>query len=45
MSTHLLLHCSYNHCARQTLFKKINKIDSTILKQNNLAITKLAIWQ
>ena len=40
-STHFLLHCSNYHCARQTLFEKINKIDSNILKQNNQFITKL----
>ena len=31
-SIHFFLHCSNYHCGRQTLFKKINKIDSTILK-------------
>ena len=43
-STHFLLHCSNYHCARQTLFKKINKIDSTILKQNDQVITKLLLF-
>ena len=31
-STHFLLHCCDYHFARQTLFKKSNKIDSTTLK-------------
>ena len=41
ISTYFLLHCSNYHCARQTLFDKVNKIDSTILKQNEQVITKL----
>ena len=32
-STHFLLHCSIYHSARQTLFEKVKKIDSSILKQ------------
>ena len=43
-STHSLLHYSNYHGARQTLFKKINKIDSTILKQNDQVITKLLLF-
>ena len=39
-----LLHCSNYHCARQNLFKRINKIDSTILKQNDQVITKLLLF-
>ena len=38
-STHFLLDCSNYYCARQTFFKDINKIDSTILKQNDQIIT------
>ena len=44
ISIHFLLQCSNYHCARQTLFKKINKIDSTILKQNDQVITKLLFF-
>ena len=44
ISAHFLLHCSNYHCARQTFFKKINKIDSTILKQNDQVITKLLLF-
>ena len=43
-STHFLLHCSNYHCARQTLFKKVNKIDLTILKQNDQVTTKLLLF-
>ena len=42
-TTHFLLHCSNNRCARQTLFEKVNKIDSSILKQNDKVITKLLL--
>ena len=31
-STHFLLHCSNYACARQTLFEKVSKIDSVMLK-------------
>ena len=31
-STHFLLHCSSYYCAGQTLFKKVNKIDLTMIK-------------
>ena len=43
-STHFLLHCSHYHCTRQTLFEKVNKIDSSILKQNDQVITKLSLF-
>ena len=34
-STHFLLHCCNYHSARQTLFEKVKKDDSSILKQND----------
>ena len=40
-STHFLNHCSNYDCARQTLFEKVSKIDSIMLKQNVQVITKL----
>ena len=43
-STHFFLHCSNCYCARQTLFEKVIKIDSTIIKQNDQVITKLLLW-
>ena len=39
-STHFLLDCPNYHCARQTLFEKVKKIDSSTLKQNDQVITK-----
>ena len=43
-STHLLLYCFNYLYARQTLFGKVNKIDSTILKQNDQVITKFLLF-
>ena len=43
-STHFLLHFSNYHCARQTLFEKVKKIDSSILNQNDQFITKLLLF-
>ena len=34
-STHFLLHCFNYNRARQTLFEKVKKIDSSILKQRD----------
>ena len=42
--TYFLLHCSNYHCGRYTLFKKINKINSNILKQNDQVITNLLLF-
>ena len=39
-STHFLLHCFNYDCARQTLFEKVSKVDSIMLKQNDQVITK-----
>ena len=39
-SAHFLLYCSNYHCPRQTLFKNVNKIDLSILKQNEQVIIK-----
>ena len=43
-STHFLLLCSHYHCARQTLFEKVKKIDSSILKQNDQVVTKFLLF-
>ena len=43
-STHFLLHCSNHHSGRQTLFEKVNKIDSNILKQNDQVIMKILLF-
>ena len=39
-TSHFLLRCLKYHFARQTFFEKINLIDSNILQQNDLSITK-----
>ena len=39
-TNHFLLHCLNYRCARKTFFEKINLIDSNILQQNDLSITK-----
>ena len=44
ISTYFLLHCSNYHCARQILFEKVKKIDSSILNRNDQVITKLLLF-
>ena len=44
ISTYFLLPCSNYHCARQILFEKVKKIDSSILNQNDQVITKLLLF-
>ena len=39
-ASHFLLHCLNYRCERKTTFEKINLIDSNILQQNDLSITK-----
>ena len=39
-TSHFVLHCLNYRSARQTFFEKINLIDSNILQQNDLSITK-----
>ena len=43
-STHFLLHCFNYHRARQTLFEKVKKIDSSILKQRDQVKTKILLF-
>ena len=43
-STCFFLHCSNYYCSRQIIFKNINKIDSTILRQNDQVIIKLLLF-
>ena len=38
--SHFLLHCLNYRCARKTFFEKISFIESNILQQNDLTITK-----
>ena len=39
-TSHFLLHRLNYRCAKKTFFKKINLIDSNILQQSDLSITK-----
>ena len=39
-TSHFVLHCLSYRCARKTFFEKVNLIDSNILKQSDLSITK-----
>ena len=38
--SHFLLHCLNYRCAKKTFFEKINLIESNILQQSDLSITK-----
>ena len=43
-ATHFLLHNSNYHCARQSLYEKVNKTDSTILMENDQVVTKILLF-
>ena len=43
-STHFFIHCSNYYCARQTLFEKVKKVDSSMLKPNDQFITKFLLF-
>ena len=43
-ATHLLLHCPNHHCARRTLFHKINQVSGIISRQNNFTFTKILLY-
>ena len=43
-TTHLLLHCPNHHCARKTLFHKINQVSGTISRQSDSSITKILLF-
>ena len=43
-STHFLIHCSNYYCARQTLFEKVKKVDSSMSKPNDQFITKFLLF-
>ena len=42
-TTHFLLHCPNDHCARKTLFYKINQVSGNILRQSDSTITKILL--
>ena len=41
ITTYSLLHCPHFTCARQTIFNKINNLDSTILERNESFLTNV----
>ena len=43
-STHFLLQCPNHHCARKTLFHKINKVSGNVLRQSDSTITKILLF-
>ena len=43
-TTHFLLHFPNHHCARKTLFDKINQVSGTILRQRDSTITKILLF-
>ena len=40
-TNHFLLHCPNHHCARKTLFDKINQVSEIILRQSDSTVTKI----
>ena len=43
-TAHSLLHCPNHHCARKTLFNKINQVSETVARQIDSAITKILLF-
>ena len=43
-TTHFLLHCPNHHCARKTLFYKVNLVNGTISRQSYSTITKILFF-
>ena len=43
-TVHFLLHCPNHHCARKTLFHKINQVSGTISRQSDSTITKILLF-
>ena len=43
-TTHFPLHCPNHHCARKTLFHKINQVSGTILRQNDSTIKNILLF-
>ena len=42
-TTHFLLHCPNYHCARKTLFNKINEVNGTILRQSDSTVKQVLL--
>ena len=43
-TTHFVLHCPNHHCARKTLFHKINQVSETTSRQSDPTITKILLF-
>ena len=43
-TTPFLLHCPNHHCARKTLFHKVNQVSGTISRQSDSTITKILLF-
>ena len=43
-TTHFLFHCPNHHCARKTLFDKINQVSGIILRQSDSTVTKILLF-
>ena len=43
-TTHFLLHCPNHHCARKTLFHKINQVSGNISRLSDLTVTKILLF-
>ena len=43
-TTHFLLDCPNHHCARKTLFHKINQVSGTISRQSDSTVTKILLF-
>ena len=43
-TTYFLLHCPNHHCARKTLFHKINQVSGPVSRQSDSAITKILLF-
>ena len=43
-TTHFLVHCPNHHCARKTLFHKINQVSGNILRQSDSTVTKILLF-
>ena len=44
MCSHFLLYCPNHHCARKTLFPKINQVSGTISRQSDFAVAKTLLF-
>ena len=43
-TAYFLLHCAHHHCARKTLFHRINQVSGTISRKSDSTITKILLF-